>query len=159
MLLPARALPLSRVRTAPLAVRIVLADQDGQQRVVAQAVVVDEVFVAEAEAEDALLEQIGQGVLDEFRIAVVGEAAGEWFEEAELGFDLTEEQAAGVGGDGSAVEAGDDFAGAEVLEEQGRGVTGCHGVTASGVGVKVLVAQPLCQLRGRCASAMVRNSG
>ena len=85
---------------ALLALRIVLADQDGQQRVVAKAVVVDEVFVAQAEAEDALLEQIGEGVLDEVGIAVVGEAAGELVDEVELGFDLAQEQAAGVGGDG-----------------------------------------------------------
>jgi hypothetical protein len=35
------------------ALRIVLADQDGQQRVVAKAIVVDEVFIAEAEADRA----------------------------------------------------------------------------------------------------------
>src|SRR5262249_43066346 len=125
----------------------------------AQSVVVDEVFVAEAQAEDALLEEVVQGVFDEFGIAVVGEAAGELLDEAELGLDLAEEQSAAVGGDGAAVEAGDDFAGAEGLEEQGGGVTVCHDAAASGVAIKVLVAQPLCQPRGRCARGLVRNMG
>ena len=64
-------------------------------------------------------------MLDEVGIAVIGEAAGELSNEVEAGFDLAEEQAAGVGGDGSAIETGDDFAGAEEREIQitrvGRG--------------------------------------
>jgi hypothetical protein len=90
--------------------------------------VVVEVLVAQAQAEDALLEEFGEGVLDLVGVAVVGEAAGELVEEVELGLDLAQEQAAGVGGDGGAVKAGADVSVAEGLEGQGRPSTRCwHG--------------------------------
>jgi hypothetical protein len=58
---------------------------------VAQLVVVEQILVAQAEAEDALLEQLEQGVLAEVGIAEIGEAAGELIDEAELGFDFAEQ--------------------------------------------------------------------
>ena len=89
-----------------------------------------EVFVAQAEAEDALLEQVEQGVFDEVGVAVIGEAVGELLDEVELGFDLAEQQPAGIGGDGAAVKACHDVTRTEVLEKEiGRG-TICHSVRA-----------------------------
>ena len=49
---------------------------------------------------------------------MVGEAAGELAEDAELLFDLAEQQAAGVGGDRAAVEIGDDLAASEGLKQE-----------------------------------------
>lgn len=49
-----------------------------------------EVFVAEAQTEEALLEEVGHGVLDQRGVAVIGEAAGELLDEVELRFDLAE---------------------------------------------------------------------
>ena len=85
-----------------------LIDEDGQERVVPQLVVIVEVFVAQAQPEDALLEEFGERVLDQVGVAVIGEAAGELFDEVEAAFDLAEEQAAGVGGHVATVKAGDD---------------------------------------------------
>lgn len=123
---------------AVLALGIAFADEDGQQGVVAQAVLVVEVFVAQAQAEEALHEEFGEGVLDEVGVAVVAEAAGERLDEVELGFDLAEEQSAAVGGDRPAVEAGHPFAGSEVVEKEFGCGTLCPSVMASWVGMKVL---------------------
>ncbi len=136
-----------------------LIDEDSKQGIVTEAVVVVEVAVAEAQGEDALLEEVGEGVLDAIRVAVIGEAAGELIDKVELGFDLAEKESAGVGGDRSAVEVGDDGPGAEVLEDECGCVTVCHGAVISRVGSKGLSLFPLCQLRDHRASLLVRNMG
>jgi hypothetical protein len=105
-----------------------LADQDGEERIEAESVVVVEVFVAQAQAEDTLAEKVAQGVFDQIGVAMVGEAACEGVEEAEGLIDFAEEQAASVGGDDAAIKGGDDLAGSEVLEIEAGGVTVCaHG--------------------------------
>jgi hypothetical protein len=62
---------------------------------------------------------------------VVGEAFGELVDEVELGFDFAEEQSSGIGGDGSAVEVGDDVASSEGLEKECGRSTVCHGAVVS----------------------------
>src|SRR6202000_961165 len=138
---------------------VFLADQDGEQRIVAEAVVVVEIAIAEAESEDSLLEKFGEGVLDEFGVAVIGETVGELVEEVELGFDLPQEESTGVGGHRAAVKTGDHVPGSQGLEGQFWSVTVCHGATVSGVDSKGLWLFPLCQLRVRRASPLVRNRG
>src|SRR5205823_2614000 len=87
-----------------------------------------EVLVAQAEAEDALREELREGVLDLVGVAVVAEAAGELVDEVELGLDLAEQQAAGFRGDGEAIEAGDDVAVSEGFKEEvGAGTLCSHG--------------------------------
>ncbi len=54
-----------------------LAGQDRQHRVVSQLVMIDEVFVTQRDAEDALHQQRLHRVLDERRMACIGEAAGQ----------------------------------------------------------------------------------
>src|SRR5262249_24612594 len=103
--------------------------------------------------------QVQHRVFDEVGIAVVGETLGELFEETELGFDLAQEQSAGIGGDMSAVETRDDGTGTEVLEDEFVGGTLCHSKVASGFGVKSLSLLSLCHPRAPCAIALVRNSG
>src|SRR5207302_11382227 len=84
-----------------------LAGEDGEQRIVAEGVVVVEVLVAQAQTEDALLKELGEGVLEAVGVAVGGEAAGELVVEVEFGLDLAGQQSTGVGGDVAAVEGGD----------------------------------------------------
>jgi hypothetical protein len=48
---------------------------------------------------------------------MIGETGSELFDEVELGFDLSQQEAAGIGGDGTSVEASDNVAASEVLEE------------------------------------------
>ncbi len=90
-----------------------------------------EVAVAQAQGQDALFEEFGEGVLNQLGIAVIGKAGGELVDEVKLGFDFAEEQSAGIGGDGSAVEVGDDVPPAEGLETESGGSTVCHGAVVS----------------------------
>jgi hypothetical protein len=92
-------------------------------------------------------------------MAMIGETGSELVDEVELGFDFSQQEAAGIGGDGASVEASDNVAAAEVLEEQFGVVTVCHGVVVSEVGSKRLLLFSLCQLRNHRASPLVRNSG
>lgn len=86
-----------------------------------ESVVIIDVPVAPAQSEDALLEQVGEGVFDEGGVAVVAETGREAVEEAELHIDFAEEEGSGVGGDATAVNGGEDIARAEVLEGEGAG--------------------------------------
>src|SRR5262245_9537954 len=125
----------------------------------AEAVVVVEVLVAQAEGENALLEEFGERVLHQVGVAVIGKAGGELVEEVELGLHLAQQEAAGIGGDRSAVEVGDDVTPPKVLEDQFPVVTVCHGAAVSGVASKGLSLFPLCQLRNPRARPLVRKSG
>ena len=132
---------------AVLAVGVLLADEDGQE-----GVVVVEVLVAQAEAEEALLEEFGEGMLDLVGVAVVGEAAGELVDEVELGFDLAEEEVARVGGNGGAVEADADSTAAEGLKGEGRWHTLCSHGAVLGKARKRKVLNPL-RIRGQPCSS------
>src|SRR5262249_48677588 len=81
--------------------------------------------------QDTLLEEVRERVLDQFGIAVIGKAGGELVDEVKLGFDFAEEQSAGIGGDGSAIEVGDDVPTSEGLETESGGGTVCHGAVVS----------------------------
>jgi hypothetical protein len=70
-------------------------------------------------------------VFDQFRIAMIGKAAGQLVNEVELGFDLAEEQAAGIGGNRPTIEVGDDVPVAEGLEMENGVSTVCHGAVVS----------------------------
>lgn len=85
-----------------------------------------EVLVAQAEAVDALGQEVAQGMGDASGIAVVGEAPGEALEEAEAALDLPQEQRPGVGGDLAPVELGQDGTRTEPLEADRRVATLCH---------------------------------
>jgi hypothetical protein len=98
---------------ARLAGGIGLADDGGQERITAEVVVVVEVLVAQRQGGDALGDQLLHGVFGEAGVAVVGEAGGELAEDAGESLGLAEQQGAAVGGDGAAVEVGEDVAAAE----------------------------------------------
>jgi hypothetical protein len=70
---------------------IFLADRHSEQGIEPQLVVIVEIFVTQAKAEDALLEQIHEGVFDKFRIAVIGEAGCQRVDETEFRIDLAQE--------------------------------------------------------------------
>jgi hypothetical protein len=50
-------------------------------------------------------------------MAMISETGSEMVDEVELGFDFAQQESAGIGGDGTSVEASDNVATAEVLEE------------------------------------------
>lgn len=90
-----------------------------------------EILVAEAECQDGLLEEFGEGVFDLLGIAVIGEPACELGEEAERGFDFAEEESPALGGNRGGVEACDHLAVGQGLEGAVVGGTPCQSVSAS----------------------------
>ncbi len=97
----------------------------------AQGVVIVEVFVAQGQAEDPLGQQVVDRVLDQIRIAVVVEAGGQSSEDAGLGLDLPQEEAAGVRSDGPAVKSRGDATASQPLEIEPACVTLCQHWAAS----------------------------
>jgi hypothetical protein len=76
--------------------RILLAHQHRQQRIVTQGVMIVEVFVTQAQSVHPLGNQIRNAVLDEIRIAMVGETAGELPQNARDPLGLTQKQRPGI---------------------------------------------------------------
>lgn len=111
--------------------RVRLADEHGQQRIVPQPVVIDQILVAQTQTEDALLQKIHQRVLDGLGVAVVGETSGELRDESKAVVDLPQQQAAAVGTDRSAIKPRDDIASRQAVKLKRLWVTLCDHETAS----------------------------
>jgi hypothetical protein len=69
-------------------------------------VVVDQVLIAESDAEDPLAHQGADPVLHRFGRAVVSEAGGEALDQADGTIGSTEQQRTGIGGDRPTIEGG-----------------------------------------------------
>ena len=95
-----------------------------------------EVLVAQGDGDDPLGEHGLLVVDDEDGLAGVGDGRVEGVEEAEAVGDLAEQQGAGVGGEPSAAEVGDDGLGPEPGKAEGVAVTVCHsgGLALEGLG-------------------------
>ncbi|HTN04521.1 MAG TPA: hypothetical protein VL132_21710 [Planctomycetaceae bacterium] len=139
--------------------RIVLADQRGQQGVVPKHVVVQEVLVAQTEAEDSLLEPIDERMFKEVGIAIVSEAPGEAFDAAEAIFDLFKQQSAAVGSDSPAIKPGHAFAPAARLRTPRPPATLCFHKTASFELRKRVFANSLTSNEAGSVGNAVRNAG
>jgi hypothetical protein len=92
-----------------LAGGVEFADDGGQQGVAAEVVVVVEVLIAQGQAVDPLGDEIGQGMLDEVRVAMVGEAGSELVDDSGELLGLAEQQRAAIGSDVATVEVGEHF--------------------------------------------------
>ena len=82
-----------------------LAGQQRQYGVVAQLIVIVDIFVPQRDRIDALLDQLGDAVLDAFGIAMIVEAGGQSVEQPEPPIDLAEQRGSPVGADLASVEA------------------------------------------------------
>jgi hypothetical protein len=117
---------LARQRGAARTPRRQLAGEHGQHWVVPQVVMVDQVLVAERDAEDTLADQRGDLMLDPRRVASVAEAAGEALDQPDGAVGGTEQQRAGIRGDRPAVEAGHHGAARDRCKLEQRRVTLCR---------------------------------
>lgn len=106
--------------------------EERQQRIVAELVVVVQVFVAQGQAHHPLEEEFLHSEFELLFIPMIGEAVGELADDAEPLFDLAEQQSAGVGGDHAAIEIGDDFSASVGLKQERLWVTVCHDETVVG---------------------------
>ncbi|CAN5856126.1 hypothetical protein BH23PLA1_BH23PLA1_20660 [soil metagenome] len=91
--------------------------------IVAEVLMVVEILVSQGDGGDALGEDRLLIVDDEFGLAGVGDGRVEGVEEPELLFDFTQQEGAGVGGQSSALEIGDDLLGSEAGKGEGLLVT------------------------------------
>ena len=86
---------------------------------------VDEILVAEGDANDALGDELAQAVLDPPGVAVIGEAVGHLVRNRQVPVHPAQQQSAGIGGDGTAVEISHHATAAVGFKLQGFGVTLC----------------------------------
>ena len=86
--------------------RAQLPRQHRKRRVLAQLVVIVQVFIAQRQAEDALPHQGLDLMLDIARVAPIDEAVGEATHQCEAPVDLPQQQRARVRGDAPAIETG-----------------------------------------------------
>jgi hypothetical protein len=96
-----------------LAGGVKLADDGGQERVGSEVVVVIEVFISQSQSVDPLSNEVFEGMFDEIRVAMIGEALGELVNDGGELLGFSEQQSAAVGGDIAAIKLGEHFAGTE----------------------------------------------
>ncbi len=96
---------LARHRRAILAPGFELAGEDRHHRVMAELIVVDQVFIAERQSEHPLADQGLDLVLDQLWAARVAEAGGEAIDEADRPISRAKQHRAGVRSDASAVKS------------------------------------------------------
>jgi hypothetical protein len=90
-----------------------------EERIVAEGVVIIEIFMSRGEGEDALSEQAHLGVGDEQGIAWIGDGGVELIDELKLPVGLAQQEEASVTGECSAVKVGDDVLAIEIGKEDG----------------------------------------
>jgi len=100
-----RTLASQRIAVGPQH-RAQLARQHRQRRVLAQLVVIVEVFVAQRQAEDPLAHQCLDLMLDIARVAPIGEAGAKATHQPDALVDLSQQQRTSVRGDVPAIETG-----------------------------------------------------
>jgi hypothetical protein len=93
-------------RRTVLAPRRELAGEHSHHRVVAQLVVVEHIFVAQRDAEDALADQRWHRVHDLLRRPAVGEATGKAIDQPDCPITCPQQQSAGVRSDLAAIKCG-----------------------------------------------------
>ena len=146
-------------RRATGAAGLELAGQDRHHRIVAQLVVVDEVFIAERKTEDPLANERRHGVLDEFLPACITKAGGEPLDETNGPIGGAEQQRAGLAGDVTTVEIGDDAAALHGCKHIAACATLCRHRGASPSRLKSFFAKQLSLIRSPDAPLSVRYSG
>ena len=87
-----------------------LAAEHTQQRVVAQLVMVGEIFVAQRQRVYALRNQLRYGVGDQPRLAPIVKASRQTRQQVQPPVRLAQQQGSGIGGHGATVEAGHHLA-------------------------------------------------
>jgi len=91
--------------------------------------VIVEVFIPQSQRHHPLQEKFLDGEFDEFFVPMIGETPGKLPDDAEPVLDFPQEQPARIGGDGSAIKIGHDFASSVRLKQKALSVTLCHDET------------------------------
>ncbi len=144
---------------AAFACEVLLAAQQGQQRVRAQLIVIVEVLLTQRQPVDTLGDKLPHAVFDLLGLAVIAEASGELPHDACALFGLAQQHGAAVGGDRAAIETGHHLAAAVVGEGEAGLSTLCHGEGRFLVGRNILWSLCLCHKRRPSDTPTMRNPG
>ena len=125
----------------------------------AHLVVVVEILVALGDANDALGDKGAQGVVDLLGVAVIGEAVGYLVRKRQVPIHLAQQQGAGIGSDGTAVESSHHAAAAVGFKLQGFGVTLCRHRFSFKNLFNSFGKSILPDSENRCFLPLVRNAG
>ena len=134
-----------------------LVEHGRERRIVAQLIVIDQVLVAEREAEDALAQQIGDGVGDAVGEPQIAEALGQPIGQPDRAVGGTEQQRTAVRRDGAAIESTHKFAPAAASEVELFLDTLCRHRGASPLQDEVVAAQQLSLSRSPDAPHLWEN--
>ena len=93
-----------------------MSEHGSERRIVAQLIVIDQILVAEREGEDALAQQVGDGVGDAVGQPQIAEAFGQPIGQPDRAVGGTEQQRTTVRRDGAAIESTHKFAPATASE-------------------------------------------
>ena len=118
-----------------------------------------EVFIAQGDGDNALGSESAQAVLDPVGIAVIGEAVRHLVKKRQALLDPAQQQGAGIGSDGTAVEISHHAAASVAFKLQRFGVTLCRHRFFSKNLVNSLSKSMLPDSENRCDLPVVRNAG
>ena len=118
--------------------------EHGKQRVLAQGVVIVEVFKAQRQPHHPLLDQRLHGVFDLISVPVIDKTAGLAFQNMCALLDLAQRQPATVGTDRAAIKFAHDNAASQSVKFQLTCSTLCLHKAAGSFGCNYLLAQALC---------------
>ena len=142
--------PVERRLTRQLPARLV--QHRGERRIVAQRVVVDQILIAEREAEDALAQQIGHRVRDGVGNAKIAESSGQPIAEPDRSVGRAEQHRTTVRRDRPTVESAHKFAPTGGSEVQLFLATLCRHRGAPPSQTKSLRHNNFAELEPRCSS-------
>ena len=150
---------LARNRRAVRPLRLELAQQHRQQRVMPQMVVIVEVLVAQRQTEHPLTNQRADFVFDQLGIAMIREALRKPVDQPDRPIRRAQQQSAGIRCDRPAIEPGGHFAASQGLEIERPLVTLCRHRAASLILAKLSSQKQLTPQEGRPFLCAVRNAG
>ena len=118
-----------------------------------------EILVAEGDAKDTLGDEAAQAVPDPLGVAVIGEAVRHLAKKRQVPPDPAQQQGAGIGSDGAAVEISHHTAASVGFKLQGFGVTLCWHRFSLWILVNSFDKSMLPDSENRCFLPLVRNAG
>jgi hypothetical protein len=138
--------------------RLQLAGQHGQNRIMPQFIVVVQILVAKGNADDALHHHGLDVVLNQPRCPGVGKAGGKALGQPDRPVGLAQQQGTGIRGDRAAVETGNHLAATQRGKFEQRRATLCRHGAVLGFGKRCGDSTVFRNLRPN-ASDSVRNAG
>lgn len=115
---PGQWLASIRLTSSILPRGIGLADDRRKQLIRSQFIMVIQIFVPLDQPDNSLTDQLRYGMVNQLRIAIIGEAFSELFQNSGLGFDRLDKKGSGITGDLMSVKSRYNFTPAECSKSE-----------------------------------------